>query len=241
MGFIPLSEVIVAEDASLMGEVMGERVAGGYNPTHGILLNAQELNQKPALTLWTLIHEELHAISITQIKTKHNPGELPLRIDVQKLGVLVKTVERVDALPALNRTKFQYGNFNEGITELLSEKIFNDYLIQSGDTERFGYTEAEKERAASYSTRTYSRYRQAVDVYTAVLSITCEIPQDKAEEGVIRAYLRNGDILPQEFVEALDTADAELLYELHLILREPKKFSLKISTHGVTNYEIVAH
>jgi len=189
---------------------------GTSSANEGIELYSHLLKDRSDV-LWTLIHEECHSIS--QQNWEH------FRLLDDQNTVVGRTSE---GTTGLTHTKIGSGKLkqpvkktnmqiNEGVTELLTERIFREYLQRSGEN-IFGdrpenapkkWKELQIEEAvADQKFTAYERYWKNTKFYIDLVSQIAEIPKETIEESVIRAYTRNGTLI-------LDDAILDSLGEKH--------------------------
>lgn len=214
MNWIPHNEVTIAPSPGDEYLDKAESISGSYDQERGIRLFPQFLKGDPSEILWTLIHEQLHAISAVKSRTMiefDDTGNLYGEIN-HKSGL--RRVTATQQKSQVEITQNLYEAINEGITELIAEKIFREYLKRSGDGAESTFGDWQKATARRYVMREYRYYWQFAQLYIALIAAVTEVPEEVAEKAILRSYLRNGDILPPELVEELAQRDANLPNEL---------------------------
>lgn len=192
---------------------------GDYSISKGIRLYCHKLDQGRNQVLWTLIHEECHAISQDEVRTHILSNESDGRTGVKKLlqsGVSL-SVSTYDDNESKNAKRDVYNNgINEGITELLTERIFREYIKRTGSehyeqnsTKAESITDTEK-IIAETKFDAYERNWQNAKLYIGIISAITDVPEDIVENAVIRTYIRNGDIILNH-----DSEIEQMLHEIY--------------------------
>lgn len=156
------------------------------------------------LTLGTLIHEEIHALSegFSEYKEYTSTDSEVSNISTDRLGFRQYSYQRresddgVDYQEAHNR----FSGLNEAFTEIIAKKIERQYVAQF-PLEGISSTEALE--LVELFDGSYSKERWVAEQLTAIFSVVAEVPHDVVERSFFHAYLHKEDVLPQELVAAL--------------------------------------
>ncbi len=181
---------------------------GGYSKKYGVKLYSHTLQSDQEGTLWTLIHEECHAVSTNTIQTQPIVTKSGHEIGVKLTSPSGVAKNRLEYLHTVSDREYVskiYGDINEGITELITERIFREYKKRTGTAE---YKEdpidperkisSVEETTAKNKFSAYERYWQTAKIYISLISAISDIPEDITENALIRMYIRNGAILSDE-------------------------------------------
>jgi len=156
--------------------------------------------------LWTVIHEEFHALTDNYDVLDEDGGR---RLGVQKVSV--------------SSSGHTYTGINEGLTELLTARVLAEYLNRTGFSEGDGLSRSSyaEYRDLRYIKGLYSEYMMDVEDYIETLAELSEVPTDHVERALFHTYLTNGEIVPKELVTELQVSPA--------IVRElDEQFSRKV-------------
>ena len=201
MNWIPLDDVrIVYKTPEEIEESHSNY--GTYSAGKGVKLNSNVLWYSLQNTLWTLIHEQCHAISRDRLRfynSLNDKGERDGTQDVLRSGVSSTIwMKNRDG----EETKKVFDNeINEGITELLTERIFREYKKRTG-SEIYSRHPTLPDQTISNTDKvvagakfdSYERNWQNTKMYIGIISALADIPEDVVENAVIRTYIRNGEI-----------------------------------------------
>lgn len=176
---------------------------GSHSVRKGIELYTNKLSDDQERTLWTLIHEECHAIStnLAQFKTLRITGEW-----LEEIGRVPVFESGVSKSYSQNGVvKDIFDDINEGITEFITERVFREYKKRTG-TDTYSEDATNPERNSSEANRTvatkkfdaYKKYWQTAKIYIDLVSAISDVPEDVVENAIIRTYIRNGEILSRE-------------------------------------------
>lgn len=227
---------------------------GSYSRRDGVVLYSHLLCRlDPELTLWTLIHEECHAISHNTLATfpsRNKDGEEDGLIGNMRSGLALSVMSRKDYSDYVELRVYDIG-IDEGVTELLTERIFKEYKRRLG-LETYSQhlihqnvkTSATEQIVAREKFHAYERNWQNARLYIGIISAISDIPENMVEEAVIRTYIRNGYILPDdmnpEVGEILDGIHPKLSTLLYLIINseKDKDVSLRAYTDKINNLDI---
>ncbi len=115
-----------------------------------------------------------------------------------------------------------YSEINEGITELLTERIYREYKKRVGPGDDFSvpYSDRVSDSTSSETERTiaeakfhgYKREWQNAKMYIGIISAVTDVPADVVENAVFRTYIRNGTILS---LHDRDSEIVTMLNEVH--------------------------
>jgi hypothetical protein len=174
--FIPFQKVDTYMDAH------DEAVGNYYPDTHSIRLNEGTIQRKDGsltktLTLATLIHEELHALTRKKdVVTNDGFGlQRVIGFEEQNLDTVTRTVQR------------EWTRFNEGLTELIKDDIITEYLRRTGDRREIVLRGYEGEE----SDNTYQMYQaERVLVNKIIMRIHNDtgVSLDTVRDGFVQAY-----------------------------------------------------
>jgi|AntRauTorcE11897_2_1112592.scaffolds.fasta_scaffold13999_2 hypothetical protein len=191
---------------------------GHYINENGITIVASTRStQEFQQVLWTLIHEELHAVSATN--SVEYGEDTSKKRTVWKSGVSSMThvnEQTEDGEPAYYSYKI-FTNINEGITESITERIYREYIVRTGD-ERISHNDAEQYADRRYVIETYGKYQEFLDSYILLLAAQSEVPIDTVRDSVIRTYLRNGQIVPEELFDNIPVEEMEKIHAVYDIV-----------------------
>lgn len=210
INFVPFSKVQIVNALSLGW-------TGLYSSlSKQISLNAKSLSENPARTLHVLIHEELHAIS----DSSHFVSTEEFEIKDIKMGVHnVITKRPTDKMFSDEDIVVdQYEAANEGITELITNSIVDEYLKRTGDTNLYGKDQLEQSVQFSKYEHSYSKYQNAIRFFISVISTISNIPEDVVTASITRTYLRSSQILPPELQSELELRMPGLSIKMHHLL-----------------------
>jgi len=157
--------------------------------------------------LWAIIHEYLHELSTATIEENSEiSGGIYRSVIVGKSGVS-ETVTSTEANLNTREVKNNEGennkSINEGITEWLTGKVFDEYLKRVGDSQ---LRNSEHEKRINGLRGVYWVERLNVELYILFLSELLEQPASVIESSIIRTYVRNGEIVPEEIIDTLNVA-----------------------------------
>jgi hypothetical protein len=207
LNFVPIAEVRIKQGA---GFEEGSRVGGSYSSGDGITIYTGSIDVG---TLWTLVHEELHAISEGEervIDGSNNETSLIIYAGLRR--------EYVDFSDGkILEVKENFRNCNEGFTEFLTCKIVDEYMRQTGADKTIKIdAEIYKDIHDLYSE--YDKHKWLIEFYIDVLSAIAGVPVEVVENSMTRLYIRNGFLLPNEVEEELAIFNNELPYDLWSLL-----------------------
>ncbi|MEY2665819.1 MAG: hypothetical protein RLZZ480_924 [Candidatus Parcubacteria bacterium] len=153
----------------------------------------------------TAIHEELHALSYESRYTAVKQDDEGF-IAARKIGVQENSSQsKVDGSASFRGER--YRAVNEGITELYTLKLAQEFLKQatpgklSGE-DMDGFFEFSEYHA-------YSRERWVVEQMIVIMSEISEVPESVVEDAFFAAYLNNEEIVPGEMLSRM----TELLHD----------------------------
>ncbi len=193
--FIPLADVVF--DSRYEGEpnTSALHITRTLEKSHRIII-VPDQNTPPsfAKVLWSIIHEQLHGVSTT-IAVHSGPWNTTVK---SRSGVSNKVVtEQVLSDEVI--IEEHHLNFNEGLTELISERIFVEYCRQAGIGSHL--EQVQQKYRGEFA---YGLYRQKVDYFIGLIQILSGVDRVTVENALIRTYFRNGEILPEEFRQLID-------------------------------------
>jgi len=187
--------------------------SAGESRLSGIFVNEAQLpNDGTKVSryrvLWIIIHEYLHQLSTVNVE-EYN--ELTLETYkstfVEKTGVASYSTHLEFDLINTGKDKKEQSEknkfINEGITEWLTGKVFDEYIKRTGETK---LRSVEKDERIEDIRGIYWVERLNVELYIIFLSEYLEQPVSIIEGSVIRTYLRNGEIVPEEIIDTLNVA-----------------------------------
>ncbi len=209
-GFVPFNDIRLLDDKNNTGY-------GRYmNGESYIELNSFWLADNPIQTLYTLIHEELHACSNNILATVH-PGKTNYTLN----SGVVTSYMSVDH--SNNRTidsKTEEGTeANEGITELLTRECLREYLKRTGDSAMYGTVEIEKALYEGRHEDSYGTYQKSIDFFAMLISTVTEVSIDTVRKGIYRSYFRNSDIFSPEISALIEDGIPGSVQKVQRLLR----------------------
>lgn len=192
LSLIPLPTInIVTEHAGAWsGKYTANPAKISLNAAH--LYDSQSQKTDTIAVINTLIHEQLHHVSSI------------LYNEVDKGKTTIKNISGVQIIRDVTyngyfRSIFERGRFiNEGITQLLTEKIQQEYLRQIGwqnsddSFERLGI-----------GIDAYLENQFRIQLLIAFYSTLATVPEETVTNAIIRTYMRNGRISPVEIEELI--------------------------------------
>lgn len=226
--------------SSVRDQKRGDSTLGGHNPiTNEIQVRYENIRQVASeyrlssfhIFLYTLIHEETHAVSKTRCWN--------LSQERNQSALTQSGYRFVEHGQNESDNLVMYGDvfllFNEGVTEKKSRKMTEEYLRRTGYRDDNGLT-----RVQNFFEEYSSSYNQAILVVEALtrrLAKANGISEEAAWGAIMRGYYEGenllredfqewfGEILPPDFVDRLTIANGEDLAELLKELEEtpPKK------------------
>ncbi len=174
--------------------------------------SSKKLGVDPAfIYLHTLVHEMIHAAAFGEA-TFHEGDKDSVRAKVmvflkpivsQKIGSrshvksgysVVKDTEKLLGFKVVQQEILSL--FNEGVTEMLAQRIVLDYLQRTGygDVEkRNNYKKAQVNIASAYTEAVVF-----INAFINQLAERCGVPVDVARGGIINGYLNGEDIMSGE-------------------------------------------
>lgn len=227
MNFVPLNEVRIGTEDRYHDQNGDEYVSSGtYGLDKGVSLYSHQLPQ-PTQILWTLIHEQLHAVSsdVSRREQVVSEDHEIKTTDYQISGVRYRSEVCKLSTPVGPTLKYEVNLFkepNEGLTELLTEKIFCEYVRRTGITTDLSADEVALQVIDRYNSKEYSSYRKAVDFIIGLLTVLTKVPEDTARNALIRTYFRNGALIPDELYNELEDIDPSLTESLLDVFSDPK-------------------
>jgi hypothetical protein len=232
INFIPLSAIKIIDDESFANAV------GIYiSDTNEIALSPNHLENDPSETLHTLIHEELHAVT-NNSQLKYEAGHVTHKL---LIGVTQQTTAwREDNVTNFVRSDEFYDAANEGITEIITEWIFREYLRRTGDQAMYGLEQSETTLANRRHRSGYGKYQKAVEMYTKIISAVAAISEESAQGAIMRSYFRSGSILPTEIISELNRRLPGLSDQINDILnndiKAPSLIQLTLNINESKNF-----
>jgi hypothetical protein len=209
--FIPFQEVFTYMNAN-------DNSVGSYHPeTHVINLNKGVLLRDNApltktLTLATLIHEELHAVTRKEdVVTGDGFGiQRVIGFEEQNFDAVTKSIQR------------EWARFNEGLTELIKDDIITEYLKRTGDSREIvlrGYEGEENDNTY----QTYQAERVLVNKIIMRIHNETGVSLDAVREGFVQAYFSDisfseiktmvKELCGESVAKTLDDVPVEVLEE----------------------------
>ncbi|MCU0678378.1 MAG: hypothetical protein MUF19_02190 [Candidatus Pacebacteria bacterium] len=208
-GFVPMSDIRLIDDKNNPGY-------GRYmNGESYIELNSFWLADHPVQTLYTLIHEELHACSNNILATIH---EETTNYTLYS-GVVTSHMTVDNANNRITGSKIDEGTeANEGITELLTRDCLLEYLKRTGDTGMYSADEIEKALYESRHEHGYGAYQKSIDFLALLISAVTQVSIDVVRKGIYRSYFRNSDIFSPEIATIINEYIPGSIQKVHLLL-----------------------
>lgn len=247
MNFIPLSEVRIVTKEKQNGAT--HSTDGDYGLSRGVTLYVDvERFPNPARILWTLIHEELHAISSDIWRKYHKitDDQEAITTESQVSGFRIRETKSTTHTPVGPYSEKHYESFlepNEGMTELLTEQIFTEYLHRTGTKREIGVDRVDAVIADHYNPIEkgpidYSAFRRNIDFFVGIVSILSSIPQDKVLDAICRTYFRNGEFIPYELYDAIEKIDQGLTDKLYSVFDDKEATINSVSLDIADNNNI---
>lgn len=211
-------------DVQLLYTPNNKNATGSYSTDNTIQLDCERLSTDRLATLWCIIHEECHAVSQlapTFLFAEESEIAQKDSQSVLKTGVMTSTLD----LNTWEKIKL-HELINEGITELITERIFQQYTSQTGQVagmvnaplsetggglstlEHYG-------RHRGFRSESYARAWLNVAIYVGIISAITGVPTDTVDKSIIRTYFRNGEIVP-----SCDTDAVKIFEDIHPELPE---------------------
>lgn len=213
--YIPLSEVVCVDDKDT-------KSSGTYYPQeHKIEINLPYIvdandNQEFAAVTKVAIHEEVHAVS---------KGGLIFNEDTSEVEDYVGfAIERRDEITKAVVQK-SFTLFNEGMTELIADDIYEEYVRRSGN--KALYVQDTGEGNTLIQVTTYEEGRIAVNAIITQIAAEIGVSKDIVREGFVSLYMSGAGI---ESV-APDIQDATKID----LMRELKDLSPEETMRRVSN------
>lgn len=209
--FIPIEKVQIIESHPNTETIVGE-----YSQKEGIYLYARELSGKPAETVWTLIHEEWHAMSDGGCRV------IPDVADDKVVQVGIHGITTYINVRQLSSKELLYAGslalkINEGLTELLTMRVIDEYQKRTG-AHLFGLAET-KNKTLVEGTR-YAKFVHETQFYISLISTLSGVPASVVETSLTAAYLNNDSILPDELVSELANRHPDLPHLVWKLLED---------------------
>lgn len=175
--FIPFKDILAVYNPKI------QEVGMYYPEEHKIEINkynavSEEKAVTKSVTLAVLIHEELHAVTNTNsIKNSIEIG------DTRQMGFQVETLD------AITRKSIEkvWKDFNEGITELITDDILDEYIRRTGDRKEFHLEGFERGYPGS-THQSYLAERSMVNVVINRVSTDSGVSKDMVREAFVQAY-----------------------------------------------------
>jgi len=214
MNWIPFSQVRVLYSVEPEPGITNVK-ACEYSSKSGITIDAR-YNSSREDVLWNVIHEMCHAVSRGPDKTKYRDlTEQKAEYFVSfKNGfsetsvVKILNLDETDKVTSIEASPvvIKNTNINEGITELLTDRIISEYMSRTGTSSK----ENEETGLLQYLYVPYSKHWMTSRLYIGLISVLTGVERDTVEESIIRTYLRNGEILPEELQSELKNLNPKL-------------------------------
>lgn len=209
---------------------------GSYSRVKGITLYAHKLSSEYE-TLWTVIHELSHSVSVDIVETSliEPNNETMVATVKDKSGIEMfgsithySLNEFGEIISKDEREIHKYNAANEGLTELLTDKIFSTYLKRTGNhTRKYEITSLEAKLSGGYR-----QYWRNIQLYIGIISVLSAVNFETVEETIIRTYLRNGEIMPVELESELSLLQSELPSLIQSVLNnedgDDSNFKIKV-------------
>ena len=214
MNFVPFSDIVIVENYSKTDQAPG--TFGYYSTKYGVVLVADEIHDEPLKTLWSTIHEEVHAIS-TEPNTNIRPDITgPDHFLVFRNSGVKQLVHRVrktedGGAEIVETIRFKH-RINEGITEIITDKLVRQYIKSSGQK----FEHIDKITNGTIHNRPDNVYD--AKFYIHLISILSSVNYDVVEDALIRTYMRNSNLMPNEVVAELASRNPDLPNKLKLFL-----------------------
>lgn len=207
--------------------VFDENNLAGLSSNFDITLNAKAAVSEDgrvdsARVLWTFIHEQWHALTRNEIDSKDSAKMIPVT-GYQYEEYVFSDKNEVEDILRLDV------EFNEGVTELVTGLVFNEYIRRTGDKSIFGeIPDLSVSGVGKGSSANYLLYFANAKILVSLVSSIAEVPEEVAQDALIRGYIRNDRTFIQGlrniFVEIMSHEDADTLdvnssdFYMHLVL-----------------------
>ena len=96
-------------------------------------------------------------------------------------------------------------DINEGVTDWLTGKVFDEYINRTGESE---VRSAEESASIEGIRGAYWLEQTNVELYIYFLSELSKQPTSVIENAIIRTYLRNGEIVPDDLYDLLSLPES---------------------------------
>lgn len=204
------------------GNVLGRLGAGGKHSNQGIEIDLQHfLDKNNAIEgnklFHALLHETLHRLSKTYpVYSSNTDWKLTNeRIIVDKSGLETAELIQRTHLPPFNffdslTTVYKNAHLNEGLTELLTQDIADEYYRRTGESgvadssdntnnaeERLQKEAEMAKEGVRFRFSEFDAYvENQVSVYYLIIfySLIFDVPEEVILDSFVRAYFRNGSI-----------------------------------------------
>ena len=150
--------------------------------------------------LCVLIHEETHATA------KNQDTSIPSKIIKTAYSYFTHSKLEIDrsgynSAEAVAGKKIidSFRSLNEGITEWIAERVYDEYLQRTGDRATF----SGKDGGSRYI-ETYPGPRAFVQLFVGFISQSTGIPTDAIEESLIQGYMSGIDLRSTEIATVFD-------------------------------------
>jgi hypothetical protein len=201
MNFLPLENIDLqgkhtSSERPALGEYHGyENFARLYHDR--LDAEAKRLGITPEyLTLKTLIHEEIHALSYFERKTEPGLHAEDKPTDIRTMGYQTVHIEYVGAQQS---TTFFFELFDEGVTQRYTGEVLEEYLQATGAPAelrtRFERLFAGKDREQIG----YALPMRFVDALIARLAHETGVPETNVWDAILRGKLEGHDLFDEEF------------------------------------------
>lgn len=228
--FIPFDEVITYTDESYPD---GSNSYGCLiTDAQAILLNASLMHEQPEQVLRTLVHEELHAMTLLVHTYTINDENQKHLLAGFELPIRTKAREHGDSTDAYG---VGYRPANEGFTEYLTDKIISDYMHVTGDSDQYGRDRLEANSHTAYTYERYGEYQRRMELYIELVSIITEQPADIIENAFIRAYFADEMLVPDEIFEELAQHHVSLPRIVQALLIYPDFDDIRSTINYIVN------
>lgn len=216
-----------------------QRGVSAYIPhTNKILINQKLIKEYAArynidsylIFLWTLVHEETHAVSKTRCWNLLGERDLPAQIQ----SGYSSSVLEPDASGIYKSLGRVFELFNEGVTEKQARELSREYLHRTGYSDTKNGARYEQFLKESY--QPYNRAIQVLEAFIRRLAAIEGIEEEAAWDAIKRGYFEGEDLLgremsewlnksmPPDFMDKILMADDE---DMIVLLRELEETPLK--------------
>jgi len=186
------------------------RKAEGSSGSHGedgIVLNAAHLHTANEIFI-ALMHEYVHEISTNEdywVRYDESGENIQDFEQISQSGiqkVVVRGLIDVEKDEVTTQDTEETGRFlNEGITQIITDDIFAEYRRRVGGKE----TQEQIIHQETGFSKGYAENQFYIQLYIIFTSVLTDVPEEVVKNAIVRTYLRNSELIPEELDEVLQT------------------------------------